>query len=122
MTARVAAQRAAADPRGISVMAYDPGLTPGTGLVRQQMWVVRTLVWPLLPLLLPFGKTMNSLANAGRGLADLAATLRQPPARVYASLRKGRMGWPEPSTLARDDVACAALWADSLALVGLPPD
>jgi NAD(P)-dependent dehydrogenase (short-subunit alcohol dehydrogenase family) len=121
MTARVAAQRAAADPRGISVMAYDPGLTPGTGLVRQQMWVVRVAVWPLLPLLLPFGKTMNSLANAGRGLADLAATLRPPPGRVYASLRKGRMGWPEPSTLARDDAACATMWADSLALVGLPP-
>lgn len=122
MTARIAATRAAADPRGISVVAYDPGLTPGTGLVRQQMWVVRTLVWPLLPLLLPFGKTMNSLANAGRGLAELAARLRPPPGRVYTSLRKGRLGWPEPSLLARDDAACTALWADSLALVGLPPD
>ena len=122
MTARVAAARAAADPRGISIMASDPGLTPGTGLVRQQMWVVRTLVWPLLPLLLPFGKTMNSLANAGRGLADLATTLRPPPGRVYAALRKGRLAWPDPSALARDDAACAALWRDSRALVGLPAD
>jgi NAD(P)-dependent dehydrogenase (short-subunit alcohol dehydrogenase family) len=120
MTARIAGQRAAADPRGISVVAYDPGLTPGTGLVRQQMWVVRALVWPMLPLLVPFGKTMNSLANAGRGLADLATTLRPPPGRTYAALRKGRMGWPDPSALARDDDACAAMWHDSLALVGLP--
>lgn len=120
MTARVAAERAAADPRGISVVAYDPGLTPGTGLVRQQMWVVRTLLWPLLPLMVPFGKTMNSLANAGRGLAELATALRPPPGRVYAALRKGRISWPDPSALARDDDACAALWRDSLTLCGLP--
>jgi NAD(P)-dependent dehydrogenase (short-subunit alcohol dehydrogenase family) len=122
MTARVAANRAAADPRGISVVAYDPGLTPGTGLARQQMWVVRTLVWPLLPLLLPFGKTMNSLPNAGSALARLATSVQPPSGRVYASLRKGHLGWPDPSTLARDDAACAALWHDSLTLCGLPAD
>ncbi len=120
MTARVAAQDAALAARGISVVAYDPGLTPGTGLVRQQMWVVRTLVWPLLPLLLPFGKTMNSLADAGRHLALLATQLRPPPGHSYASLRKGHLTWPEPSQLARDQAACAALWQDSLALCGLP--
>lgn len=120
MTASVAADRAAADPRGISVTAYDPGLTPGTGLARQQMWVVRTFLWPLLPLLLPFGKTMNSLADAGRTLAELSIKLRPPSGRVYASLRKGKLGWPNPSNLARDDAACAALWHDSLALCGLP--
>lgn len=122
MTARIAATRAAVESHGISVVAYDPGLTPGTGLARQQHWAVRTLIWPLLPLLLPFGKTMNSLANAGRGLADLATTLRPPASRVYASLRKGRLGWPDPSTLACDEAACATLWQDSRALVGLPPD
>jgi len=114
----------AADPalaaRGISVVAYDPGLTPGTGLVRQQMWVVRTLLWPLLPLLLPFGKTMNSLADAGRHLALLATSVRPPAASVYAALRKGRLTWPAPSELARDEAAGAALWRDSLALCGCP--
>ncbi|MEI6486145.1 MAG: SDR family NAD(P)-dependent oxidoreductase [Sphingomonadales bacterium] len=122
MTARVAASRAAADPRGISVVAYDPGLTPGTGLPRQQMWVVRVLLWPLLPLIVPFGKTMNSLANAGRALAELATKVRPPAGHVYTALRKGRLTWPEPSALAREDQACAALWRDSLALAGLPPD
>ncbi len=119
MTARVLAGDAAMAARGISVVAYDPGLTPGTGLVRQQMWPVRVLLWPLLPLLLPFGKTMNSLADAGRHLALLASDLRPPPGRVYASLRKGRITWPEPSALARDDMACRRLWQDSLALCGL---
>ncbi|OYQ30850.1 hypothetical protein CHU93_06200 [Sandarakinorhabdus cyanobacteriorum] len=116
MVARVLARDAALASRGISIVAYDPGLTPGTGLVRQQMWVVRTLVWPLLPLLLPFGKTMNSLADAGRHLALLATSVRPPPGSVYASLRKGRLTWPAPSELARDEAACTALWDDSLAL------
>lgn len=119
MTARVAARLPDAAARGISVVAYDPGLTPGTGLVRDQMWIVRTLVWPLLPLLLPFGKTMNSLADAGHHLALLAADVRPPPGRVYASLRKGCLTWPDPSKLARDDRAMAALWADSAALCGV---
>lgn len=119
MVARVAAQDGALGARGISVVAYDPGLTPGTGLVRQQMWLVRTLLWPLLPLLLPFGKTMNSLPDAGRHLAWLASEGRPPHGQVYASLRKGRLTWPAPSVLARDDAACAALWRDSLSLCGL---
>ncbi len=119
MTAIVAGGRAT---RGISVVAYDPGLTPGTGLARQQMWLVRTLVWPLLPLLVPFGKTMNNLPNAGRALSELAASLRPPSGSVYASLRKGRLTWPKPSILAREEAACTTLWRDSLAMCGLPAD
>lgn len=122
MTARMAAARAAVDPRGISIVAYDPGLTPGTGLARQQMWVVRALVWPLLPLLRPFRKGMNSLTDAGRALAQLATELRPPPERVYASLRKGELAWPDPSTLACDDAGCSAMWHDSQILCGLPTD
>jgi NAD(P)-dependent dehydrogenase (short-subunit alcohol dehydrogenase family) len=119
MTARHAATLPTLSARGISVVAYDPGLTPGTGLVRHQMWVVRALVWPLLPLFVRRSRQMNTLADTGRHLALLASELRPPPGHVYASLRKGRLGWPEPSTLARDDAACATLWADSAALCGL---
>jgi NAD(P)-dependent dehydrogenase (short-subunit alcohol dehydrogenase family) len=118
MTALVFAGSAEARDRRLVVTAYDPGLTPGTGLVRDQMWVVRTLVWPLLPLLQPFRSGMNSLDAAGRGLADLATTEVPPPGRVYASLRKARLTWPDPSELARDPVAAAKLWAESADLVG----
>lgn len=119
MTARAFAASTEARDKGLIVTAYDPGLTPGTGLVRNQMWVVRTLVWPLLPLLQPFRSGMNSLSAAGRGLADLATTEVPPPGRVYASLRRGKLTWPEPSELARDEAATAKLWADSAVLVGL---
>lgn len=119
MTARAFAATPEAAAKQLIVTAYDPGLTPGTGLVREQMWVVRTLVWPLLPLMLPFSKHMNSLAEAGRGLANLATTEMPPPGRVYAALRKAKMTWPEPSDIARDAAATAKLWADSAVLTGL---
>lgn len=119
MTALVFAGSAEARERSLIVTAYDPGLTPGTGLVRDQMWVVRTLVWPLLPLLQPFRSGMNSLDAAGRGLADLATGAVPPPGRVYGSLRKGRLTWPDPSELARDAAAAAKLWDDSAVLTGL---
>nr|WP_310523023.1 SDR family NAD(P)-dependent oxidoreductase [Polymorphobacter sp.] len=117
MTARHLA--ASPEARAWTVIAYDPGLTPGTGLVREQHWAIRRLVWPVLPLVTRFGKGMNSLADAGRGLADLATVAVPPPGRVYAALRKGVLTWPDPSTLARDDAATAKLWDDSAALVGL---
>jgi NAD(P)-dependent dehydrogenase (short-subunit alcohol dehydrogenase family) len=119
LTARCLAQSDGARRGGWHVFAYDPGLTPGTGLVRAHPWAVRTLVWPLLPLIRPFASGMNSLADAGRGLFDLATTAVSPPGRVYASLRKGKLGWPDPSELARDDTVMTALWQDSETLTGL---
>jgi hypothetical protein len=62
---------------------------------------------------------MNGLADAGRGLAELASTVTPPVGRVYPSLRKGRLTWPEPSELARNDVAMRKLWDDSVALAGV---
>lgn len=99
------------------VIAYDPGLTPGTGLVRDQHWAVRSLVWPLLPVLVRIRPGMNSLADAGRALAELATTTLPPDGRVYASLRRGIITWPDPSELARDDIVRDRLWADSLNLL-----
>jgi NAD(P)-dependent dehydrogenase (short-subunit alcohol dehydrogenase family) len=120
MTVRSLAAHPDVVSRHITVLAYNPGLTPGTGLVRSQPWAVRTLVWPLLPMLQPFVGFMNSLAAAGGALAALATDAVPPSGRVYASLRKGALTWPDPSELARDDIATAKLWQDSAAMVGLP--
>jgi NAD(P)-dependent dehydrogenase (short-subunit alcohol dehydrogenase family) len=118
MTVRILAALPEVAARRLTVLAYNPGLTPGTGLVRSQPWVVRTLVWPLLPLLKPFVGFMNSLDAAGGALAGLATTTAPPPGRLYGSLRKGVLTWPDPSELARDDAATARLWDDSAVLVG----
>ena len=117
MTALTLAERPEA--AGWTVTAYDPGLTPGTGLVREQGLAIRLLAPLVLPLLRPFAAGMNSLADAGRGLAELATDAVPPPGRVYAALRKGVLTWPEPSVLARDAAARQRLWDDSATLVGL---
>lgn len=119
MTARYLAASEEARAAGWHVFAYDPGLTPGTGLVRDQSWLVRKLIWPLLPLLVPLSKGMNTIVDAGRGLADLASGVGAPGHAVYAALRKGRLTWPSPSELARDDEVTTALWNESARLVGI---
>jgi len=119
MTALHLAQTGEARARGWSVFAYDPGLTPGTGLVRSQSWLVRALIWPLLPLLVPLSKGMNTKADAGRGLAELASRAQAPDERVYAALRKGKLTWPDPSALAQSQPSQRTLWADSARLAGI---
>jgi len=120
MTARSLAMRPDVVARGLRVFAYDPGLTPGTGLVQTAPFVVRRLIWPFFSLIQPFSGNMNSLANAGRGLADLSDGTVSSNTAVYCSLRKGRPTWPLPSTIAQDDAAGARLWRESAAMVGLP--
>ena len=120
MTARTLAMHPDVVARGLRVFAYDPGLTPGTGLVRTAPFVVRRLAWPFFSLIQPFSGRMNSLADAGRGLADLSDGTVSSNTAVYCSLRKGRPIWPSPSTVAQDDAACARLWRASAAMVGLP--
>ena len=117
MTARYLAQSEPARAGAWHVFAYDPGLTPGTGLVRNQPWPIRALVWPLLPLVIPFAKGMNRLSDAGRGLYELAATAQAPEGRSYAALRRGALTWPDPSPLAREDALVTQLWEDSERLV-----
>ena len=117
MTARYLAQSKEARSGGWRVFAYDPGLTPGTGLARSQPWPIRALVWPVLPLMVPFAKGMNRLSDAGRGLYRLATSVEAPEGRTYAALRRGTLTWPRPSSLAQDDALVAQLWRDSEVLV-----
>ncbi|MBX7481614.1 SDR family NAD(P)-dependent oxidoreductase [Qipengyuania qiaonensis] len=119
MTALYLARSQEARAGGWSVFAYDPGLTPGTGLVRDQHWAVRKLVWPLLPIMIRFSNDMNTLEDAGRGLAELATSAQAPTGRTYAALRKGCLNWPDPSALALDEAAQNKLWVDSARLVGI---
>jgi NAD(P)-dependent dehydrogenase (short-subunit alcohol dehydrogenase family) len=120
MTARALATYPDVLARRLRVFAYDPGLTPGTGLVRSAPFVVRRLIWPFFSFIQPFSGRMNSLANAGRGLADLSDGTVSSETGVYCSLRKGKPTWSSPSSIAQDDPACARLWRDSAVMVGLP--
>jgi NAD(P)-dependent dehydrogenase (short-subunit alcohol dehydrogenase family) len=118
LTARVLA---AEEPR-LRVIAYNPGFTPGTALQRD---------WPLWArMAVTVGKAMRPVAGlatveqAGDALVDLATDRTRPPAgRIYASLVKRRVTWPDPAPLAQRDDLARTLWHESARMAGLPrPD
>ena len=117
LTARALAAVPEARARQLTGIAYCPGQTPGTGLVRGMPLPLRT-AWRILggPLcaLVP---QMNSRQAAGQALANLALGHVRPPAgKGYAALRRGELTWREPSELARRDDIMFALWRDSAEL------
>jgi NAD(P)-dependent dehydrogenase (short-subunit alcohol dehydrogenase family) len=121
LTARALATHPQAHARQLTVVAYDPGRTPGTGLLRNEALVVHAL-WRVLgsPLLRPLVPRANSRTAAGGALAELALGTTRPPAgRTYAALRHDQLTWPDPSEMARRDELMHALWRDSADLVGL---
>jgi NAD(P)-dependent dehydrogenase (short-subunit alcohol dehydrogenase family) len=119
--ARALAARDDTHARGIQVIAYDPGPTPGTGLARSLPGPVRFL-WESLPgLLRLLMRKANTMADAGGTLADLAlGNARLPAGHLYTALRRGKLTWPQLSELARRDELMSALWRDSGELAGLP--
>jgi NAD(P)-dependent dehydrogenase (short-subunit alcohol dehydrogenase family) len=120
LTARALARVPEIAQRGVTLVAYDPGATPGTGLVRNGPWIAR-LVWGAPPFLVRLViPQLSTLEDAGRSLAELSSGAQKPPKdRIYASLRGGKIIWHDPSVLARNDEAMEALWKDSAAMVGL---
>ncbi len=119
LTARALARSADAAQHQWRVIAYNPGFTPGTSL--NQDWpswarpviAISAALRPVLRLATP--------EQAGGALADLATgRVVPPPHRVYASLVRRRLTWPDPSDLARRDDVMHDLWQQSARMVGLP--
>jgi hypothetical protein len=63
----------------------------------------------------------NTIEQAGNAIADLGfGTIVPPSGRIYASLVKGKLTWPDPSDLARSDAAMRGLWMESPKWSGCP--
>lgn len=120
LTVRALAIQPEATAKGLTVLAYDPGPTPGTGLLRNAPAIGR-IVWRTFGALLHrMTKRFNSKEAASGNLAAIAlAAVRPPAGRYYAAVRRDTLTWPEPSELARSDEARDAVWRDSAPLVGL---
>ena len=117
MTGRELARRLAVTRPDIAVVAYDPAYVPNTGLARSYPAPVRFLVGHILPLVLR-GPWVSTPEVSGGALADLASSAVYAEARGdYVSVRGLKPDVIPPSTLARDDEACAKLWDDSRALL-----
>ena len=66
-------------------------------------------------------RPVNTIEQAGNAIADLGlGTIVPPSGRIYASLVKGKLTWPDPSELAQSDTAMRGLWVESAQMVGLP--
>jgi NAD(P)-dependent dehydrogenase (short-subunit alcohol dehydrogenase family) len=122
LTARSFAAYAKVQPPHITAIAYNPGLTLGTGLNRDAPRLLRFLMPVILLPLSVFKPQFRSGTpeRAGEALAQLTLGEINPPAgRVYASLVRGKLTFPDPSALAQSDEARDLLWRESAAMVGL---
>ena len=117
MTARELAKRTAPLRPDLSIIAFDPGFTPGTGLARDYPGIASFLFRHVLPLVVR-GSRVSTPANSGRLLAELATDVAYGAFRGgYFAVRGKTLLEVPPSVLARDDAACARLWDDSEALL-----
>jgi NAD(P)-dependent dehydrogenase (short-subunit alcohol dehydrogenase family) len=120
MTARMLARKLAAPRPDVAICAFDPGLTPGTGLARNYPWPAGPIFRLVLPLIVRGTARVSTPAVSGGLLADLVTSPEYGTARGdYFAVRGGCLTKTQPSRLAQDDVASEALWNDSAALVGL---
>jgi NAD(P)-dependent dehydrogenase (short-subunit alcohol dehydrogenase family) len=116
LTARAFAASTDAQINGMRVIAYNPGLTPGTSLFRAWPWWAKLMMAVASKL-----RPVNTIEQAGNAIADLGlGTIVPPSGRIYASLVKGKLTWPDPSELAQSDTAMKKLRVESAQMVGLP--
>jgi len=124
LTVRAFAASSEVKARRLRVIAYNPGYTPGTGTgTGTGTGLGRNLPHGALPgpvmALSPyFAEGMR--IQAGEFLANLALGQIVPPKeRLYASLVRGQLTWPEPSELARREDIAQQLWRDSAMLTSM---
>jgi NAD(P)-dependent dehydrogenase (short-subunit alcohol dehydrogenase family) len=116
LTARAFEVSTDAQINGMRVIAYNPGLTPGTSLFRAWPWWAKLMMAVASKL-----RPVNTIEQAGNAIANLGlGTVVPPTGRIYASLVKGKLTWPDPSNLAQSDTAMRGLWVESAHMVGLP--
>lgn len=112
--------------RRIDVVAYNPGLTLGTNLAGESMSgrAITGAFRPVLHLLSTVRPAFypGRVETAGKALADLSTGALTPPqGRLYASLVKGKLTFPDPAPLAQDNRIADQLWRESATMVGLEP-
>lgn len=130
LTARAVAAHAEVQARHIRVIAYNPGMTLGTKLGRTEAnrqhseRAAAGWVRGLLKLVSKVNAAFHpgTSERSGEALAHLAlGSVAPPEGRIYASLVRGEITFPDPSVLARSDEARDRLWRESARMVGLPP-
>lgn len=103
----------------LSVIAFNPGFTPGTRLMREQSSMFK-LIFNVMGSIMRSFRKMNTVESGGRILSDLALGRTLVPAgQFYASQNKRSLTWPQPGTMVSDEDIGRKLWNDSADMVGL---
>lgn len=126
LTARSLENQRRKESKDIHVIAFNPGLTGGTSLMGKQSpfmkALVRIMIRPLFSIVsifVPF-LYVGKPERAGNILAELALGKIVPPAgKLYASLVRGKLEFPDPSALALDNQVSDMLWKQSAEMVDL---
>ncbi|NQV21208.1 MAG: SDR family NAD(P)-dependent oxidoreductase, partial [Rhodospirillales bacterium] len=103
----------------ITVTAFDPGLIPGTDLVRDYNPVLRFLWYNVLPRLTFLPGNIHSIRHSGHALADLAVDPKFDG--ITGKYFEGRTEIPS-SELSYIQDNWTDLWTTSVELAGLGPD
>ena len=120
MTARELALRTEAARPDLTIIAYDPGFTPGTGLARDYPGPSGLIFRFLLPLLVKRTDRVSTPQNSGRLLAELATDPGYAGLRGrYMAVRRQEVVDVPPSAVAHDAELAETLWDNSAGLVGL---
>lgn len=120
MTARELAVRTGKSRPDLTILAFDPGFAPGTGLARDYPPPLSLIFRFLLPLLVRRTDRVSTPQNSGRLLAALTTQPRFAGLRGrYLAVRRDDVLDVPPSALARDADQAARLWDNSAGLVGL---
>jgi NAD(P)-dependent dehydrogenase (short-subunit alcohol dehydrogenase family) len=107
------------DPRlrSIRVLAFDPGLMPGTGLARTYAPAMQFAWNYVLPVATLFMRNAHMPAKSGKRLADLATDFENPATAKYYSDGKEKRS----SDLSYDLGNAKELWETSARMVGISP-
>ncbi|MBP6722224.1 MAG: SDR family NAD(P)-dependent oxidoreductase [Bacteroidia bacterium] len=116
--ARQLAQRLASNGRGITVLAFNPGLMPDTGLGGLNKHAVRRFFLKHILPIFARGAVSNP-ERSGKMLADLVTGLQTT---VFSGAYYDQGRQVEPSAMARDTKLQLDLWQTSLEITGLDPD
>lgn len=127
LTARSLSALSLKDDSSIRVIAYNPGLTGDTSLMGKQSAFIKILlpvfIRPLFSVVGMFKPAffMGTAKRSGEALAELAlGKVTLPTDKVYTSLVRGKLTFPNPSQLALDNKTKDLVWSESAKMVGLP--
>jgi NAD(P)-dependent dehydrogenase (short-subunit alcohol dehydrogenase family) len=120
MTARELARRTGESHPGLTIIAFDPGFTPGTGLARDYPGPAGLIFRFLLPLLVKRTDRVSTPQNSGRLLSELVTDPAHAGLRGrYLAVRRQEVVEVKPSAVAHDAELAFKLWDHSAGLVGL---